>query len=132
MENSRTSTSSQRLASTFYTLLEGTQAEITAIPVFRSEHFPTGRSGNIPVSVQELVYGRKTEKMGASSKPLDRDSELLSLSEEALGPRKDRRPSEGLNSNFLQRESPTDKILVENPKHIVRGPEEEVGPKEGQ
>ncbi|MBW0585810.1 hypothetical protein O181_125525 [Austropuccinia psidii MF-1] len=70
--------------------------------------------------------------MGASCKPLDRDNELLSLSEEALGPRKDRRPSEGLNSNFLKRGSPTDKILVENPKHIVRGPEEEVGPKEGQ
>ncbi|MBW0532127.1 hypothetical protein O181_071842 [Austropuccinia psidii MF-1] len=32
----------------------------------------------------------------------------------------------------LQGTSPTDKSLVEKPKHVVRGQEEEVGPRKGQ
>ncbi|MBW0519450.1 hypothetical protein O181_059165 [Austropuccinia psidii MF-1] len=79
-----------------------------------------------------MVYGSKKEIIGASSKPLDRENEFLSSSEETLGPRKERRPFEGLDSNVFQRESPTAKSLVEKPKHIVRGPEEAVGPKEEQ
>ncbi|MBW0554342.1 hypothetical protein O181_094057 [Austropuccinia psidii MF-1] len=129
IEDARASTSSQRLSRTFKTLLESQQADITAIPVVRSEHFPTGSSGDIPVSVQELVYGRKTARMRASAKPLDRENELLSSSEEVLWPRKERGPSEGLYSNFLQRASPKDKSWVGKPMDIFRGPEEEVGPK---
>ncbi|MBW0518279.1 hypothetical protein O181_057994, partial [Austropuccinia psidii MF-1] len=45
---------------------------------------------------------------------------------------KDRGSSEGLDTHVLQRTSPTDKSLVEKPKHFVRGPEEEVGPRKGQ
>ncbi|MBW0569358.1 hypothetical protein O181_109073 [Austropuccinia psidii MF-1] len=55
----------------------------------RSEQLSTGRSGNIPVSVQELVYGSKAEGVGTSSQLKDMDNELLNGSEEALGPRKD-------------------------------------------
>ncbi|MBW0476236.1 hypothetical protein O181_015951 [Austropuccinia psidii MF-1] len=65
-----------------------------------------GRSGNIPVSVQELVYGGKEIGVGTSSKPLVRDSELLSSSEEVHGPREDLRPSEGLDTHVLQTTSP--------------------------
>ncbi|MBW0477364.1 hypothetical protein O181_017079 [Austropuccinia psidii MF-1] len=72
------------------------------------------------------------ERMRSSSKPLDRDNELLSSSEEALGLRKARGPSEGLDSNVLQKASPIDKILVQKLKHIFRGPEEAVDPKAGQ
>ncbi|MBW0525419.1 hypothetical protein O181_065134 [Austropuccinia psidii MF-1] len=132
MEDARNYISSQRLASTFETLLKSPEADINSIPVVRSEQFPTGRSGNVPVSVQELVYGRKTARMGAPAKPPDRGNELLYSSEEVLGPRKYKGTYEGLDSNFLQRESKIDKRLVENPTHIVRGPEEAVGPKEGQ
>ncbi|MBW0588692.1 hypothetical protein O181_128407 [Austropuccinia psidii MF-1] len=49
-----------------------------------------------------------------------------------MGPEKDRRTSEGLDTHVLQRTSPTDKSLVEKPKHVIRGPEEEVGPREGK
>ncbi|MBW0537444.1 hypothetical protein O181_077159 [Austropuccinia psidii MF-1] len=35
-------------------------------------------------------------------------------------------------STSSQRQSSTDKSLVEEPKHVVRGPEEEVGPRKGQ
>ncbi|MBW0496539.1 hypothetical protein O181_036254 [Austropuccinia psidii MF-1] len=78
MEDSRASTSSQRLTSTFNTLLEGPDAEITAITVFRSEHLPAGSSGDITVTAQELVYVRKAEGVGMSAEPFDRDHELLS------------------------------------------------------
>ncbi|MBW0492107.1 hypothetical protein O181_031822 [Austropuccinia psidii MF-1] len=132
MEDSRASTSSQRLASAFDTIIESPEAEITCIPVVRPESFPEGSNRDIPVSVQELLYGSKAEGMGTSANSLDRHNELLSSSEKAHGPRKDRRSLEGLDTYFLQGTSPTDKILVEKPKHVFRGPEEEVVPRKEQ
>ncbi|MBW0515420.1 hypothetical protein O181_055135 [Austropuccinia psidii MF-1] len=93
MEDTRTSTSSQKLASTFENLIDSPEADITAIPVH---------------------------------------NELLSSSEEVHGPREDRRTSEGLDTHVLQGKHPTDKSLAEKPKHVIRGPEEEVGPRKGQ
>ncbi|MBW0537902.1 hypothetical protein O181_077617 [Austropuccinia psidii MF-1] len=127
MEDARTSTSFQRLASTFGTLIESPEAEITAIYV-RPESPSTGNNRDIPVSVQDLVYGSKTERVGTSPRSLDRHHELISSSEEIYGARKDRGTSEGLDTHVFQRTSPTDKSLVEKPKHVIRGPEEEVGP----
>ncbi|MBW0557396.1 hypothetical protein O181_097111, partial [Austropuccinia psidii MF-1] len=89
-------------------------------------------SRDIPVSVQKLVYGSKTAQVGTSPKSLDRHHELISSSEEVHGARKDRGTSEGLDTHFLQRTSPTDKSLVEKPKLVIRGSEEEVGPRQGQ
>ncbi|MBW0528117.1 hypothetical protein O181_067832 [Austropuccinia psidii MF-1] len=54
----------------------------------------------------------------------------MSSSEEAHGPIKDRRPSEGLDTHNLQSTSPTDKRLVEKPNYFFRGPEEGVSPVE--
>ncbi|MBW0579291.1 hypothetical protein O181_119006 [Austropuccinia psidii MF-1] len=132
MEDARTSTSSQRLESTFETLIESPEADITAISVVRPVSFPTGTNRDIPVSVQELVYGGKEEGVGTSAKSLDRHNELLSSSEEFHGQRKYRRTSEGFDTHVLQGTSPKDKMLVEKPKNVVRGPEEEVGPRQGQ
>ncbi|MBW0554133.1 hypothetical protein O181_093848 [Austropuccinia psidii MF-1] len=132
MEDARTSTSSQRLASTFNNLILSPKAEITAITVVRLEPFPTGTNRDIPVSVQELVYGRKGTEVRASSKSLDRHDELLSSSEEVDRPRKDRGSSEGLDTHILQSTSQTDKSLVEKPKHFVQGREREVVPRKGQ
>ncbi|MBW0466365.1 hypothetical protein O181_006080 [Austropuccinia psidii MF-1] len=70
--------------------------------------------------------------VGTSAKSLDRHDELISSSEESHGPRKDRAPSEGLETHVFQRKSPKDKSLVEKPKHFIRGPEEEVGPRKGK
>ncbi|MBW0511859.1 hypothetical protein O181_051574 [Austropuccinia psidii MF-1] len=109
MEDSRTSTNSQR-----------------------PEPFPTVKNRNIPVLVQELVYGGKAAGVGTSAKSLDRHNELISSSEEFHWPRKDRGSSEGLDTHVFQRTSSTDKSLVEKPKHVVRGPEVEVGPRKGQ
>ncbi|MBW0549617.1 hypothetical protein O181_089332 [Austropuccinia psidii MF-1] len=86
------------------------------------ESFPAGNNRDIPVSVQELIYGRKAAAVGTSAKYLDRNNELLSSSEEAHGPRKDRRTSEGLDTHVLQGTSPTDKSLVEKPNNVFRGP----------
>ncbi|MBW0584024.1 hypothetical protein O181_123739, partial [Austropuccinia psidii MF-1] len=80
---------------------------------------------DIPVSVQELVYGSKTARVGTSPKSLDRHYELISSSEEIYGARKERRTSEGLDTHVLQRTSPTDQSLVEKTKHVIRGLEEE-------
>ncbi|MBW0537909.1 hypothetical protein O181_077624 [Austropuccinia psidii MF-1] len=132
MKDSRTSTSSQRLASTFETLIESPEADITAIPFVRPESFPTGNNRNIPVSIQELVYGGKAAGVGTSAKSLDRHNELISSIEEAHGPVKDRGSSEVLDTHFLQRTSPTVQILVEKPKHAVRGSEEEVVQRKAQ
>ncbi|MBW0530446.1 hypothetical protein O181_070161 [Austropuccinia psidii MF-1] len=132
MEDSRTSTSSQILASTFETLVESPEADITAIPVVRPKSFPAGSNRDIPVSVQELVHGSKEEGVGISSKSLDWHNELLSSSEKAHGPRKDRRTPEGLETHVFQGTSPTDKSLVEKTKQVLRGPEEKVGPRKGQ
>ncbi|MBW0537214.1 hypothetical protein O181_076929 [Austropuccinia psidii MF-1] len=93
---------------------------------------PKGRNRDIPVSVQELVYGSKAAGVGTSAKYFDRHNEILSSSEEVHGPRKDRRTSEGLDIHVLKGASPTDESLVEKPTHVVRGPEEEVGPRKGK
>ncbi|MBW0499437.1 hypothetical protein O181_039152, partial [Austropuccinia psidii MF-1] len=93
---------------------------------------PKGNNRSIPVSVQELVYGSKAAGVGTYAKSLDRHNELISSSEEFNGPRKDRGSSEGLDTHVLQRTIPTDKSLVEKPKRVVRGPQEEVCPRNGQ
>ncbi|MBW0575696.1 hypothetical protein O181_115411 [Austropuccinia psidii MF-1] len=132
IQDARTSTSSKGLASTFETLIEITEADIAAIPIVRPQKFPTSNNRDIPVSVQELVYGSKAAKVGASAKSLHRHKVLISSSEEVHGPRKDRGPSEGLEAHVLQRKSPTDKSLVEKPKKLFRGAEEYVGLRKGQ
>ncbi|MBW0528354.1 hypothetical protein O181_068069 [Austropuccinia psidii MF-1] len=126
MKDARNSTSSQRLSSTFETLVQSPEADITAIPAVRPESFPTRNNINIPVSIQELVYGRKAAGVRTSAKSLDRHNELISLIEKVHGPRKDRGSSEGLDTHVMQRTSPTAQILVEKPKHAVRESEEEV------
>ncbi|MBW0518084.1 hypothetical protein O181_057799 [Austropuccinia psidii MF-1] len=114
MEDARAFTISQRLTRSFDTLFESPEADITAIPVVRPESFPTGNNRNIPVSIQELVYGGKAVVVGTSSKSLAKNNELISSSEEIHGPRKDRGLFEGLDTYFLQRTSPKNKSLVEN------------------
>ncbi|MBW0585275.1 hypothetical protein O181_124990 [Austropuccinia psidii MF-1] len=131
MEDARNSTSSQRLATTLDTIIESPEADITSISV-RPESLPTGSSRDIPVSVQKLVYGSKTAQVGASPKSLDRNNELKSSSEEVHGDRKDRGASEGLDTHVLQRTSPTDRSFAEKQKHVIRGSEEEAGPRQGQ
>ncbi|MBW0577909.1 hypothetical protein O181_117624 [Austropuccinia psidii MF-1] len=132
MEDARTSNSSQRLASTFETIIESTEADITAISVVRPESLSTGNNRDIQVSVKEPVHRSKTARVGTFPKSLDRHHELISSNEEAHGARKDRGASEGLDTHVLQRTSPTDKSLVEKPKHVIRGPKEKVGPREGK
>ncbi|MBW0479047.1 hypothetical protein O181_018762 [Austropuccinia psidii MF-1] len=87
---SRNSTSYQRLASIFSPLIETPEADITAIAVFTPESLSTGSNRDIPVSVQELVYGGKAERVGTSPKSLDRHHELISSSKEVHGARQDR------------------------------------------
>ncbi|MBW0533265.1 hypothetical protein O181_072980 [Austropuccinia psidii MF-1] len=48
IEDARTSTSSKGLASTFDTLIEKPEADITPIPVVRPESFPKGSNRDIP------------------------------------------------------------------------------------
>ncbi|MBW0577385.1 hypothetical protein O181_117100 [Austropuccinia psidii MF-1] len=93
------------------------------------ESLSTGNNRDIPVSVQELVYGSKTARVGTSPKSLDRHHELISSSEKVHGARKDRGISERLDTHVLQSTNPTDKILVEKPEHVIRGPEDEIGPR---
>ncbi|MBW0574406.1 hypothetical protein O181_114121 [Austropuccinia psidii MF-1] len=93
---------------------------------------PRGNNRDIPDAEQELVYGIKTARVGTYLKSLDRRHELIYSSEEVHGARKDRGTSETLDTHVLQSTNPTDKILVERPEHVTRGPEEKVGPREGK
>ncbi|MBW0548847.1 hypothetical protein O181_088562, partial [Austropuccinia psidii MF-1] len=93
---------------------------------------PKGNNRDIPVSVQELVYGSNTARVGTCPKSLDRHHELISSSEEIHRARKDRGTSERLDTHVFPRKNPTDKSLVKKPKHVIRGPEEEVGPRQGK
>ncbi|MBW0541648.1 hypothetical protein O181_081363 [Austropuccinia psidii MF-1] len=104
MEGSRTSTSSQRLFRTFDTLIEIPEAETTAIAVVRPESLSTGNNRDIPVSVQEVVYGSKTGRVGTSPKSLDRHHELISSSEEVHVARKYRRTSEWVGHPCLAKD----------------------------
>ncbi|MBW0512498.1 hypothetical protein O181_052213 [Austropuccinia psidii MF-1] len=132
MEHSRPSTSSKRLSRTVNTFIESPEAYITSIPAFRPESFPAGKNRDIPVSVQEMVSGSKAAGVGTSTKSLDGHNGLLSSIEEVHGPRKEKGLSEVLDTHSLQGTSPTDKSLAEKPKHFVRGPEEEVGPRKAK
>ncbi|MBW0592453.1 hypothetical protein O181_132168 [Austropuccinia psidii MF-1] len=114
MEDSRISTNSQRLASSFEALIESPESDINAITVVRPEPVPTGNNRDRPVSVQELVYGSKTKGVGTSAKSLERHKELLSSSKEVQDPRQDRGPSEGLDTHFMKRTSPTDKAWLKS------------------
>ncbi|MBW0568534.1 hypothetical protein O181_108249 [Austropuccinia psidii MF-1] len=89
MEYFRTSTISQRLDRSFDTLLEILGSEMTAILVVRYEKITGRRSIDIPVSVKEMVYGGKEAGVGISENIVDRDNEIISPSEEALGSGKD-------------------------------------------
>ncbi|MBW0562304.1 hypothetical protein O181_102019 [Austropuccinia psidii MF-1] len=109
MEDARASTSSQRLARTFTILIESAEADITAIAVVRPESISTENNRDIAVSVQELVYGSKTARVGTSPKYLDRHHEPISSSGDIHGATTDRGTSEGLDTHVLQRKSPTDK-----------------------
>ncbi|MBW0565371.1 hypothetical protein O181_105086 [Austropuccinia psidii MF-1] len=132
MEDARISTSSQSSASTFDTLIEGPEADISAITVVRPEPFPTGNNINIPVSEQKVVYCSKAKGVGTSAKSLSRNNDLLSSSEEVYGPRKGREHSEGVETHVLKSKGLKDKSFVEKPKHFFRGPEEKVGPRKGK
>ncbi|MBW0480629.1 hypothetical protein O181_020344 [Austropuccinia psidii MF-1] len=105
MQDSRTSNSSPSLASLFQTVIESPEAEITAITVVRPEPFPTGNNRNIPVSIQELIYGGKAAGVGTSAKSLDRKiptdksycekpKHVIRAPEEEVGSRKGQQPSE--------------------------------------
>ncbi|MBW0570104.1 hypothetical protein O181_109819 [Austropuccinia psidii MF-1] len=104
--------------------------ELPLVP--KDINHPAGSNRDIPVSVQELAYGSQAAEVGTSSKSLDMYNELSSSREEFHGPRKYRITSEGLDTHVFQGTSPTDKSLVETPKHVVRGPQEQVGPRKGQ
>ncbi|MBW0572513.1 hypothetical protein O181_112228 [Austropuccinia psidii MF-1] len=93
---------------------------------------PKGNNRDIPVSVQELVYGSKTARVEIAPKSLNTHHELISSSGEIHEARKDRGTYEGLDNHVFQRTSPADKSLVEKPKHVIRGPKEEVGPRQGK
>ncbi|MBW0586479.1 hypothetical protein O181_126194 [Austropuccinia psidii MF-1] len=121
MQDSRTSTGSQKLDITFDTLIESPEAHIAAIRAVKSEKSHNFRSRDIAVSVQEMFFGSKAAAVGNSAKPLDRESELISSSEEALRPRRDRGSSERFNSNVCQRKISTNKNLVKKLNHFITG-----------
>ncbi|MBW0544405.1 hypothetical protein O181_084120 [Austropuccinia psidii MF-1] len=73
MEDDKPSTSSQRLARNFEALIKSPEAYIISIPIVRPEPFPTGNNGDIPVSVQKLVYGSKEAGVGTSANILSEE-----------------------------------------------------------
>ncbi|MBW0561924.1 hypothetical protein O181_101639 [Austropuccinia psidii MF-1] len=58
--------------------------------------------------------------------------ELISSIEEVYGAGKDKGTSEGLDTHVLQRTSPTDKIFVGKPEHVISGSEDKIGSRKGK
>ncbi|MBW0517777.1 hypothetical protein O181_057492 [Austropuccinia psidii MF-1] len=60
----------------FILSFESPEAEITSISVFRPDLFPAGNNRDIPISLQELIYGSKSAGVETSANFLDRNNEL--------------------------------------------------------
>ncbi|MBW0577052.1 hypothetical protein O181_116767 [Austropuccinia psidii MF-1] len=120
MEDARASGSSQRLAITFETLIESPKADITAIAV-RPESLPTGSSRDIPVSVQELVYGSKKARVKTSAKFLNRHHELISSSEEVHGPEKTEELLKGWTLMSCKGRLKNQRMLSEDKMKLAQG-----------
>ncbi|MBW0504673.1 hypothetical protein O181_044388 [Austropuccinia psidii MF-1] len=114
MEDARASTSSQRIDRIFDTLMESPEAEIIVFILLDLNHFQ-----QTTIDIYQSLYKNCHH-------------ELISSSEEVHGSRKDRGTSEGIDTHVLERTSSTDKILVEKPQHVIRGPEEEIGTRKGK
>ncbi|MBW0496334.1 hypothetical protein O181_036049 [Austropuccinia psidii MF-1] len=108
MEDTRTLTSSHRLATTFETLLESPKADIIAIPVLISENLPGSSSRDIPLSVQKVIYYSKEEEVENCVQLVDTENELLPPSEEALGPERTQEILKGWTPISFKREIPKD------------------------
>ncbi|MBW0470271.1 hypothetical protein O181_009986 [Austropuccinia psidii MF-1] len=130
MEDARASTSSQRLARTLNTLLERPQADRTSISVIRDEQLSEGSSGNIPVSLQELVYGGKAAGMGTPDQLVDRNNELLPSIKEVIIPRKDSRLSEGLDTHVCKGKVQEIKAWLKNQSILSEDQKKEKSPVE--
>ncbi|MBW0589667.1 hypothetical protein O181_129382 [Austropuccinia psidii MF-1] len=81
MEDSRTSTSSQRLASNFDTLMESPEADITAIAV-RPKSLPTGSSRDIPV-IRRRSCPRQGQHPSGSSPSIHQQKSALTSAKKA-------------------------------------------------
>ncbi|MBW0542829.1 hypothetical protein O181_082544 [Austropuccinia psidii MF-1] len=102
-ENSRASTSFQRLAGPFETLIESPKAGIINIPVVRPDSFQTGNSGIIPVSVQELLDTYFLQGTSPKDKNLVKKSKhFVRGPEERVGPKEVKHPSG--SSSILQKQ----------------------------
>ncbi|MBW0578982.1 hypothetical protein O181_118697 [Austropuccinia psidii MF-1] len=132
MQDSRNFTTSQRSSRTVDTHIENHETKVMIIPVFRCEKLPKSSSRNIPVSVEEPIYGSKEAGVKRSAQLVDRENELLPSSEEAFVSRKDKQTSERLETNFFQWSGTKDNVLVEKLDNFVRGSEDRVGPKKQQ
>ncbi|MBW0479204.1 hypothetical protein O181_018919 [Austropuccinia psidii MF-1] len=84
MEDTRTLTSSHRLATNFETLLQSQKADIITFPVLISESPPGSSSRDIPLSVQKLIYYREEEEVENCVQLVDTENELLPPSEDVL------------------------------------------------
>ncbi|MBW0570933.1 hypothetical protein O181_110648 [Austropuccinia psidii MF-1] len=105
MEHARAYTSSKRLASTFDTLIESPEADITAISVIKPESQSTGNNRDIPVSVQELRTRRRSwpkERKIAQWKLPKPPQAKLHLNKCQTSPSKPQRPTKKTRINEIE------------------------------
>ncbi|MBW0473279.1 hypothetical protein O181_012994 [Austropuccinia psidii MF-1] len=86
---------------------------------------PKGNSGDILVSVQGLVCGRKEAEVGTSSKPLDRDHELLYSSQKLLGPKNTEDLLKVFTPMFCKRQVQRIKVLLKNQINLLEDQKKE-------
>ncbi|MBW0581723.1 hypothetical protein O181_121438 [Austropuccinia psidii MF-1] len=132
MEDARTSTSSKWLASSFYTLIESPEADITAISVI-PESLPTGRSRDIPVEEAHGARKYRGTSEGLDTHVLQRTSptdkslvekpkNFIRGSEEEAGSRQGKHPSGSSPSIHQQKSASTSaKKAQANPKDQSEG-----------
>ncbi|MBW0585617.1 hypothetical protein O181_125332, partial [Austropuccinia psidii MF-1] len=106
--------------------------EIQTSPAPRSgSNYSIQSNGSGPENSSQKSKRQECQPRGEAQME-DARASTSSQSEEIHGPRKYRRTSEGLDTHVFPGTHLTDKSLGEKPKHVIRGPEEEVGPRKGK
>ncbi|MBW0592812.1 hypothetical protein O181_132527, partial [Austropuccinia psidii MF-1] len=106
---------------------KNSESELIHDNILRDEPLSSGRNRNSSIPIQKLVQSRQRRGVQNMPKPLAGGHELLLTHQELSGSGEDHRTLRRLEPIGLQRQSPKDKELVEEPKSFIHRPEEGTG-----
>ncbi|MBW0480806.1 hypothetical protein O181_020521 [Austropuccinia psidii MF-1] len=103
------------------------ESELIHDNISRAEPFSSGRNRNVSIPIKKLVRSSQKRGVGNMPKPLAGVHELLLTHQEFSGSGEDHRTLRMLEPIVFQIQGQQDKVLVEEPKYFIYGPEEGIG-----